>query len=91
MSLPERILIGIVSSLINRTSQQPRVVHLWCRFLGRLVEAAVKPSPGMLWPVAGVPDGWVVSECLGRCEACYHTGCPFTTDSQDSPFGTLGG
>jgi hypothetical protein len=90
MALPARILIGIVSCLMDREAQPPRTVSLWCRLLGRQVEAGVKPGRGMPRPVAGLPEGWVVSECLGRCSACYETGCPFTTDSLEWPFGDPG-
>lgn len=65
-------------------------VTLWCKLLGRLIEAETEPCAGPARPVAGLPEGWTVSACLGRTEACYRTGCPFTTDSQDSPFGEVG-
>lgn len=62
---------------------------LWCKLLGRLVEVELKPS-AQASAAPGVPAGCLVYSCLDRAVECYGTGCPFTTDSEDTPFGAVG-
>lgn len=66
-----------------------RRVTLWCKVLGKLVEAVIVRHPNAR-PVPGVPEGWLVKECLDRDTECFGKGCPFTTDGGDSPFGEVG-
>ena len=69
--------------------ETPRTT-LWCKLLGRLVEVelAQDRTAGPCGP--GIPEGWRVRACLEKDTVCYGTGCPFTTDSLESPFGEIG-
>ena len=58
--------------------------------LGRLVEVelAQDRTAGPSGP--GLAEGLRARACLDKETVCYGTGCPFTTDSLESPFGEIG-
>jgi len=64
-------------------------VTLWCKVLGRLVEAVLVESRASP-TIPGVPEGWTVRECLDKDEGCFGKGCPFTMDGGETPFGEVG-
>lgn len=69
----------------------PQRVTLWCKLLARPVEVELESAPhGDSSKTPGVPPGWRAASCLARDVECYNTGCPFTTDSADCPFGEVG-
>ena len=68
--------------------EQPRT--LWCKLLGRLVEVSVRPGRAQTAPVPGLPHGLEVVEGVDKDQPCFGTGCPFTTDGGDCPFGEIG-
>ena len=69
---------------------EQRRATLWCKVLGQFVAVGLarayrtQPTPPL------VPEGWTVSVCLNRDACCYGTGCPFTTDGGECPFGAVG-
>ncbi len=63
---------------------------LWCKLLGQLVEVAVRPVQTKVALVPGLPNGFEVAGCIDKDQACFGTGCPFTTDGGDCPFGQIG-
>ncbi len=65
-------------------------VTLWCKVLGKLVEASLVRSRIAQQAILGVPEGWRVADCLDKDVECFGKGCPFTTDGGDSPFGEVG-
>jgi hypothetical protein len=66
-------------------------VALWCKVLGKLVEASLRRGRTGEPAVPGVPDGWRVAACLDKDTECFGRGCPFTTDGGESPFGEVEG
>ncbi len=69
---------------------EPLRTTLWCKLLGRLVKVSVKPGRARTAPVPGLPNGLQVVECVDKDQTCFWTGCPFTTDGGDCPFGEIG-
>lgn len=67
-----------------------RRATLWCKLMSHLAEVILEPAHPGSSPVPGAPAGWQPAVCLDRINACYGTGCPFTTDGGDCPFGEPG-
>ena len=63
---------------------------LWCKMLGKLVEASLVRARTGQAAIPGVPEGWGVAECLDKDVECFGRGCPFTTDGGEVPFGEIG-
>ncbi len=67
-----------------------RRVTVWCKVLGKLVEVQIAHDAAGVRAVPGVPPGWSVCACLDKDVECFGTGCPFTTDGGECPFGEVG-
>ena len=63
---------------------------LWCKMLGKLVEASLVRARTGQAAIPGAPEGWGVAECLDKDVECFGRGCLFTTDGGESPFGEMG-